>query len=254
MSYYGAVTVNPSDNSRAEDNTSVPQPIEDSAYSDLYEDMYVQAPDDFVYEAGTIYLTFDDGPSQYTPSILNYLDEFGIKATFFVVPNRSEECYATLKEIVDRGHSIGVHSASHDYEQIYASVEAFLDDFHEAWDIIREATGVSTQIFRFPGGSKNDFDEDVCDDIIAEMTRRGFRYFDWNVESGDVADATWTEMYNSVPSDIKNVERAVVLFHDTRYNTVLVLEDILKVLTNEGYKFDKINNDTEPVQFIGPFS
>lgn len=235
-------------------STADSTPEESSPYAGLYEDMYVPVPSEYKRETGTIYLTFDDGPSQYTYSVLNYLDEFDIKATFFVVPNRTEDCYKTLREIVKRGHSIGVHSASHDYDKIYASVESFMEDFHEAWDIVREATGVSTPIFRFPGGSKNDFNEKTRDDIIKEMTRRGFRYFDWNVESGDAAGATWTEMYNSIPQDVRNTERAFVLFHDTKYNTVLVLEDVLRVLKNEGYKFDKINADTRPVQFIGEFS
>lgn len=256
LSYYNNQSVVSSTASGDSTSTSSvsSSPVESSPYVGLYEDMYVPAPSEYKRETGTIYLTFDDGPSQYTYSILGYLDEFGIKATFFVVPNRTEECYATLKEIVNRGHSIGVHTASHNYDKIYESVEAYLEDFHEAWDIIREATGVSTPIFRFPGGSKNDFNTETCDDIIKEMTRRGFRYFDWNVESGDANGATWTDMYNSIPRDIRNTERAFVLFHDTKYNTVLVLEDVLKVLKNEGYKFDRINADTRPVQFIGEFS
>ncbi len=255
LSYYNSQSDTSSTTSENPTSTaSESSPVESSPYAGLHEDMYVPAPSEYKRETGTIYLTFDDGPSEYTYSILNYLDEFGIKATFFVVPNRTEECYTTLKEIVKRGHSIGIHTASHDYDKIYASVEAYLEDFHEAWSIVREATGVSTPIFRFPGGSKNDFNEQTRDDIIKEMTRRGFRYFDWNVESGDAAGATWTNMYNSIPRDVRNTERAFVLFHDTKYNTVLVLEDVLKVLKNEGYKFDKINADTRPVQFIGEFS
>lgn len=253
LSYYNNQSA-PSSSSDNSASTVNPQPTESSPYAGLYEDMYVPAPSEYKNESGTIYLTFDDGPSPYTYNILNYLDEFGIKATFFVVPTRTDDCYETLREIVRRGHSIGVHSSSHDYEKIYASTEAFLEDFYKAWDIVRDATGVSTPIFRFPGGSKNDFNEETRDDIIKEMTRRGFRYFDWNVESGDAAGATWTEMYNSIPQNIRETERAVVLFHDTRYNTVLVLEDVLRVLKNEGYKFDKINTDTRPVQFIGEFS
>ncbi len=233
---------------------SNPNPAENSEYAQIHPDMTVNVPAEYVREQGTVYLTFDDGPSQNTDTILYMLRQNNIKATFFVVPTRTEACYAELRAIAAEGHAIGVHSASHEYEKIYASVEAFLDDFYDAWDIIRDATGISTQIFRFPGGSKNDFDEKTRDAIIAEMTRRGFRYYDWNVDSGDVDGATWTEMYNSIPRDIKNQYRSVVLMHDTSYNAVLVLEDVIKVLVNEGYKFDRINDDTMPVQFIGPFS
>lgn len=234
------------------DNSS--DPPEESPYADLYPDMYVTAPQTYNYEEGTIYFTFDDGPSQYTNSFLDYMKKYKIKATWFVVPTREEWCMNALKAIADGGHTIGVHSASHDYEKIYASVEAFLDDFHEAWQIIRDATGQTPQLFRFPGGSKNDWNVETRDAIIKEMTRRGFRFYDWNVESGDVAGATWQDMYNSIPLDCHNVKRPVILMHDRVERSLYVFEDVLKVLINENYKFDAIQNDTEPVQFIGPFS
>lgn len=229
-------------------------PEESSPYAGLYPDMYVTAPESYTYEEGTIYFTFDDGPSQYTYGLLEYLKQYNAKATWFVVPSREQWCYDALKAISDAGHTVGVHSASHDYEKIYASVEAYLEDFHEAWDIIRDATGQTPQVFRFPGGSKNDFNVETRDAIIKEMTRRGFRFYDWNVESGDVDGANWQQMYNSIPRDCHNLKRPVVLMHDTMQSTLYVIEDVLKVLSNEGYKFDAIHNDTEPVQFIGPFS
>ncbi len=252
-----AETVEPEPDSTDEqppEDIPVSQPVNE--YESLYADLTVPVPTQYVREENTVYLTFDDGPSQNTYSVLHYLDQYGIKATFFVVPQRTDECYALMKQIVDKGHSIGVHSASHEYEKIYTSVEAYLDDFYDAWQMIYEATGVKTHIFRFPGGSKNDFNEATRDDIIEEMTRRGFRYYDWNVDSNDAGGATWTEMYNSIPADIAGNYRSVVLMHDSaqRENTVYVLEDVLRVLTNEGYKFDKINNNTQPVQFIGPFA
>ncbi len=227
-----------------------------SGYESLYEDLTVRIPASYVREQGTVYLTFDDGPSVNTHSVLYYLDKYDIKATFFVVPQRTDNCYALMKQIVDSGHSIGVHSATHEYDTIYASVEAYLADFYEAWQMIYEATGVKTEIFRFPGGSKNDHNGATRDAIIEEMTRRGFRFYDWNVDSNDAGDATWTEMFTSVPSDIAQNYRSVVLFHDSRQreNTVYVLEDIIKKLVNDGYKFDKINYNTQPVQFIGPFA
>lgn len=227
-----------------------------SEYAALYPEMSVIPPEEYVREENTVYLTFDDGPSDHTYSILAYLREYGVKATFFVVPRRTDYCYEMLRAIAADGHTIGVHSASHEYETIYASVEAFLADFNDAWNMIYEATGIKTELFRFPGGSKNDFNNDTRDAIIEEMTRRGFRYFDWNVDSNDAGGANWTQMYNSIPADIANCYRAVVLMHDsaTTKNTVWVLEDILKLLKSEGYKLDKINNDTQPVQFVGPFA
>ncbi len=238
------------------ESENVPTAEPATPYEDIHPNMTVRVPATFVREEGTVYLTFDDGPSTNTYSVLHYLKQYNVKATFFVVPQRTAECYDLMRQIVDSGHAIGVHSASHVYEDIYSSVEAYLDDFYEAWTMIYEATGVKTEIFRFPGGSKNDFNGDTRDDIIEEMTRRGFRFYDWNVDSNDSDGATWTEMYNSIPQDIGENYRSVVLMHDSanRTNTVYVLEDILKVLINEGYKLDKINNDTQPVQFIGPYA
>lgn len=234
------------------------EPTEESPYASIHEDMIVTpvGAEELVREQGTVYLTFDDGPSQNTYTILSLLRKYDVKATFFVVPSRTDECYTLLRSIVSEGHSIGVHSASHDYEKIYASAEAYLEDFYEAWDIIYDATGVKTSLFRFPGGSVNDFNGETRDTIIGEMTRRGFRYFDWNVDSNDAGGASWSEMYNTIPSDIAQNYRSVVLMHDSapRENTVYVLEDILKVLVWEGYKLDKINDNTMPVQFAGPYA
>lgn len=244
-----------SDNSSEQSDTSS-APEEPSPYAELYTDMYVAAPENYSYEEGTAYFTFDDGPSLYTYGFLDYLKKYNAKATWFVVPSRDEWCTEALKAIAAAGHTIGVHSATHDYNKIYASVEAFLEDFHEAWSIIRDATGQTPQIFRFPGGSKNDFNEATRDAIIKEMTRRGFRFYDWNVESGDVDGATWQQMYNSIPRDCHGVKRPVILMHDSAgtQNALYVIEDVLKVLQGEGYKFGAIQNDTEPVQFTGPFS
>lgn len=227
----------------------------DSIYADLYPELYCDSTADVVYDQDMdhVYLTFDDGPSQYTESILYYLDKYNLKATFFVVPSGSEECNRLLKKIADGGHTIGVHSATHVYTEIYASVEAYLDDFKIAYDRIYEATGIKCSLFRFPGGSINDFNKETRDDIIAEMTRRGFVYFDWNVDSNDAGGATWTEMYVNVLEQVAGTNRAVVLMHDHNngYNTVLVLEDIIKALLDDqrGYKIEKLTDTVKPVQF-----
>lgn len=245
-----------SDTSENETIESVPVNDDVSEYESLYTDMIVPVPANYVRELNTVYLTFDDGPSVNTYSVLHYLKYYDIKATFFVVPKRTDECYSLMRQIVNDGHSIGVHSASHEYEKIYASVEDYLADFYDAWTMIYEATGIKTQIYRFPGGSINDFNEATRDDIIEEMSRRGFRHYDWNVDSNDAGGASWTEMYNSIPADIEGNYRSFVLMHDSapRENTVYVLADIIELLQRKGYKFDKINNDTQPVQFIGPYA
>jgi peptidoglycan/xylan/chitin deacetylase (PgdA/CDA1 family) len=227
-----------------------------ASYEMLYPDLYAELPENIVYndDMDYVYLTFDDGPSKYTKDILNYLKAYDIKATFFVVPDGSEESNARLKAIADAGHTIGIHTATHEYDKIYASVDAYLEDFKIAYDRVYEATGLKCNLFRFPGGSINDYNESIRDDLIAEMNRRGFIYFDWNVDSSDALGATWTEMYNNVRTQTMDVNRAVILMHDYNggWNTILVLEDIIKWIIGNGkrtFHVGQLSEFVKPVQW-----
>lgn len=224
-------------------------------YMELYPELYAEnPPTTFKEDSGTVYLTFDDGPSDRTSDILEILDRYGIKATFFVCGGEDEKSQQLMKDIVNAGHTIGVHSVSHDYEKIYSSVESYLDDFYETYMCVYNATGVKPQIFRFPGGSINNYNRFTYMQIIAEMTRRGFVYYDWNVSGEDaVHGANWTSIYNNIMSGIQSntADRAIVLLHDSqsKENTVYVLEDVIDRLLDDGYKFDKLDNTVNPATF-----
>ena len=110
-----------------------------------------------------------------------------MKATFFVVGGDTEKQRQWMRDIVEDGHTLGMHSYTHDYYKIYASVEAFLDDYYKLFTNIKEATGQTPTIFRFPGGSVNSYDYPVYREIVAEMLRRGFVFYDWNLSSGDAS-------------------------------------------------------------------
>ncbi len=224
-------------------------------YTKLYPDLYVESkPAAFREEAGTIYLTFDDGPSKRTPEVLDILKKFNVKATFFVCGGTSEEAAALMKRIVDEGHTIGIHSVSHSYKQIYADVESYLADFYETYMCVYEATGVKPEIFRFPGGSINSYNRFTYIPIIAEMTRRGFVYYDWDVSGEDaVKGADQTSIYSNIMNYISTdgTDRAIVLLHDSgdKEDTVAVLSSVIGQLYAYGYKFDKLDNGVKPITF-----
>lgn len=224
----------------------------DSTYASLYPDLIAKEATSVAEETHKVYLTFDDGPSDFTPQILDILDQYGIKATFFVVHKPGDKFKQYYKDIVDRGHTIGIHSYTHEYENIYASVESFLDDFQKMYNFILETTDVSCSLFRFPGGSKNSFDKDIYLDLINEMERRGFIYYDWNVSSGDAASKVSTEaIINNVCSNVPKKVNSVVLMHDAnnKATTVEALPTIIQTLQNQGYTFDKLSYDMTPVQY-----
>lgn len=223
-----------------------------SSYEKKYPDLYAGAtfPGDNTSDL-KVYLTFDDGPSDLTPQVLDLLDKYNAKATFFVVHTDNEEYTSYLKEIVDRGHTLALHSYSHDYNKIYKSVDAFLEDFNQVYNWVYEETGVRPTLFRFPGGSTNGKTA-VVNDIIAEMERRGFIYYDWNVSSGDGSNLTTTEnILENVCTNVGNFDQPVVLMHDGagKNATFKALPTILKTLADEGYEFCSLDEHLTPVQY-----
>ena len=248
----------PEENTSAPDNTVTSLiPENGKEYETLYPDLYANAPNEALESKNTIYLTFDDGPSVNTPDILNILDKYNIKATFFMCGGNDKKAQSLMKMVAEKGHTIGIHSISHDYEKIYSSVDSFLNDMNNTYMSVYNATGVKPQIMRFAGGSVNDFNTDIYKELTDEVTRRGFTFYDWNVSGEDAStDATWTSIYNNVLTGVKELPngRAIVLLHDSadKYTTVTTVEDIITALLKKGYKFAPLDNNVKPVQF--PFN
>ncbi len=223
-------------------------------YMELYPDMYVESikPVIQLEKKKVAYLTFDDGPSYITGEILNTLNDYEAKATFFIlgctITTEGEEC---LKDMVERGHTIGIHTYSHNYKSIYSSVEAFLDDFYKAYLLIYETTGVKVNIFRFPWGSYNSYNKTIRHDLIEEMERRGFTYYDWNISAEDsVGNPTEYRIKRNVLKDLERYRNPIILMHDAAVNqvTARTLPDILESMMDNGYIFDTLDH-REPYQF-----
>ena len=201
---------------------------------------------------GTIYLTFDDGPKNGTTNIiLDILKEQGVKATFFVTNGGPDEL---IKRAYDEGHSIGLHTASHNYATVYASVDSYFNDLALVSDRVKRITGVDSKIIRFPGGSSNTISRRYSVGIMSTLTsmvvERGYRYYDWNLSSGDAsgrAGITATDIYNNVVGGLRKDRVNMVLMHDIKTYTRDALRDIIVYAKNNGYSFEKIDVGTEMV-------
>lgn len=227
------------------------------AYQELYPDLYAQpAKLNSIDQEKTVYLTFDDGPSARTPELLAILEEYDIKATFFVVGRESEEAKQWMRDIVAAGHTLGIHTYCHDYNQIYQSVEAYLEDFNAMYNLILEATGVAPQVFRFPGGSVNAYNGATYRDIISEMVRRGFVYFDWNRMSGDAVrgNVPAETLVENALDRADSMRRVILLMHDsTRFtNVVEALPQIIEGYQEAGFSFAALTPEVKPVIYSYP--
>lgn len=198
----------------------------------------------------TMYLTFDDGPSEeYTDMVLDVLKEKNIKATFFLIGEYVRKYPETAKRIAEEGHTIGIHCDVHDYQKIYASVDSYLEDFENAYDTVYEITGVEAEFFRFPGGSVNAYNKAVYQDIIEEMETRGFVYYDWNASLGDAGKNSLTseELIGNAVATARGRREVVMLAHDRVDNTAYALEKLIDSLPE--YRMEPLTTKAAPVQF-----
>ena len=198
------------------------------------------------------YLTFDDGPSGNTMRILDILDEYDAKATFFVIYHGGCEEY--YREIVRRGHTIALHSWSHDYSVIYKREKAYFDDLERLADYIEDVTGLRPKYVRFPGGASNTSSRKYCHGIMTRLTQaveeRGYQYFDWNISSGDAEGShiPKDKLVGNVKRELGTNSNAIILMHDTlaKSTTVDALPDIIEYLQSRGYELAAIDDTTYP--------
>ncbi len=193
-----------------------------------------------------VYLTFDDGPGEYTSKLLDILDKYNVKVTFFTVGSGHPDL---LKAEADAGHSIGIHSATHDYATIYSSEDAYFADLRKQQETIENATGIHTTLVRFPGGSSNTVSKSYCSGIMTKLTQdltdMGFQYFDWNVASGDAGETTDTSVVvQNVISGIQQHDVSIVLQHDIKGFSVNGVEQIIQWGLAHGYTFLPLKADS----------
>lgn len=199
------------------------------------------------YGNGVIYLTFDDGPSYLTNEILDILDREGIKATFFVCGANE-----STKRAYNSGHTIGLHSNTHNYSYIYTSSDNYFNDLNNISDKVFNVINIRSNIIRFPGGSSNTisrkYNRGIMSYLTAQVVNRGYNYFDWNVDSNDAGSDinNSSNIYYNVINNVSHNRSNVVLMHDSANHraTVNALSDIIRYGKNNGYTFKAIDDNT----------
>ena len=201
-----------------------------------------------------VYLTFEDGPSENTESILDILDQYQVKATFFVVGKTDEESQALYKRIVEDGHTLGMHSYSNKYSTIYESKEAFESDFTQLRDYLYELTGVESHYYRFPGGSSNQISNVDMAEFIQYLDSQNVVYYDWNVSSGDATSQAYSseDIVANVTSNVVKYKTSVVLLHDAddKSTTVEALAPLIEALQAMNAQILPIDEDTTVIQAV----
>ena len=198
-------------------------------------------------QKGIIYLTFDDGPNEGTTNvILDILKEEGVPATFFVT-NKGPDYL--IKREYDEGHTVGLHTASHNYATVYKSADSYYNDLKQVQDRVKRITGYESKIIRFPGGSSNTVSKKYSSGIMTFLTKdvvnKGYRYYDWNIDSDDAGSAkTSSVVYNNVVKLLSKSKSNMILMHDIKPQTRDALRNIIKYGKNNGYTFAKITMST----------
>ena len=200
----------------------------------------------------TVYLTFDDGPYQYTEKLLESLDELGVKATFFVT-DQNPQYRKLIRSEAERGHSVGIHTASHIYRRIYRGDEEFRKDFSDMQSVITRFMGKPATIYRFPGGSSNTVSSTYCEGIVSrmaeELTEKGYVLFDWDIDAGDCEpELTAQDVFENVTGQLADFEgeHAVVLMHDIYEWTVDAVPMIVSWGKEHGCTFAALAASSPP--------
>lgn len=199
---------------------------------------------------GSVYLTFDDGPqSGTTDVILDILKEEGVKATFFVTNVGPDEL---IKRAYEEGHTVALHTATHNYAVLYASDEAFFQDLNGVSERVKRITGEESKIIRFPGGSSNTisrkYNQGIMSRLTKEVLNRGYKYYDWNISSGDAGNTKDpNQVYLNVVNNLSKDRMNMVLMHDIKPYTRDALRRIIQYGKQNGYHFERITMSTEMI-------
>lgn len=205
-----------------------------------------------------VYLTFDDGPSKSTNQILDILDKYNIKATFFVVGPSYKLKNDYLKKIIENGHQIAIHSYTHNYNEIYSSKENYIKDLTKCLNWIKSTTGITPNIYRFPGGSSNTIaTKNLIKSIIKDLNTQNLEHVDWNVDTLDSYTNETSKIISNTLNAIKRNENnnqfhQTILLHDDtkKHTTITALPLLIEKLISLGYHFKPLTKEAPLIKHV----
>lgn len=195
----------------------------------------------------TVYLTFDDGPNKQTEGILQLLEKYGAKATFFMLEPNMEKFKDSIAKMVTDGHAIGLHGVTHDVKKIYQSSQSVVNEMKIGQSTLESISGVQSNLIRVPYGSVPHMKPNYFEAVEAV----GFKLWDWNVDSKDWKFTSEKYVHHILAqlesNQFEGIPR-VILLHD-KNTTLEHLEKLLIRLTELGYDMKPLTEDMEPVVF-----
>lgn len=202
------------------------------------------SPEETVVEKKIVYLTFDDGPTIITNHLLDTLKECNAKATFFVVGKEICGREDLLKRIYNEGHSIGLHTFSHNFKEIYKSDDTFIQEMLDTQKKVKEITGSSTNFIRFPGGSA----KHLTSEMLEKLHKNNLKVYDWNssIEDGVNPHLSVHQLVNNAKKVHHGDDRIILLMHcnSNNINTIKALPEIIDYYRSNGYAIEPITSGT----------
>ena len=186
-----------------------------------------------------VYLTIDDGPSEYTDEIIKILNKNNVKATFFMINNNMQAYPEQVKNIVENGNTAGFHSVSHDIHKLYVSKTSPKEEFDTNQATFKKITGQTSKVIRLPFGSKPYTPRASYNALVDS----GYKLWDWTLDTEDWR-STSSQIMENVKKYSSGSDNVVLLMHE-RKQTVEILDEMIKYLKSEGFEILPIKQSDE---------
>ena len=186
-----------------------------------------------------VYLTIDDGPSEYTDEIIKILNKNNVKATFFMINNNMQAYPEQVKNIVENGNTAGFHSVSHDIHKLYVSKTSAKEEFDTNQATFKKITGQTSKVIRLPFGSKPYTPRASYNALVDS----GYKLWDWTLDTEDWR-STSSQIMENVKKYSSGSDNVVLLMHE-RKQTVEILDEMIKYLKSEGFEILPIKQSDE---------